>query len=534
MGGSVAVGAVSGSAPQTDRLHTIGMMNDPDHVGDSRSLSGSPSVDQPRGPTKTFSSETPDQIALEAVTTQTAPGSAFEDVQTAADLSELATETETVAAEDVLILEITSAGLTDALASESDIDLNARLLELVRSGVLEVQITNRASNTTLDLSATNETGGVRVLPDAGSSTVYILIDTEQTVFADNTTGVTAGDLNVEIDSQGTSSPVSERVTVTPREASFETDGDDRINLTADSNRTITGDTSVAPNTNLTVQIQSNEEATFNITRTAQVSDNRQFSFRVDFDNVTKGTEFVMLIPDEGFSEAAATEGILTAGSSASVRLTGQQFETDRQQKITVRSANLSEGGFLAVYNQSYLTQNRSEAQEGFLGASGYLQAGSHQNTTIQLNRTYQGDGTLIVVPRLDTNDNMVYDDHNASIDKAYQGADGGAVIAVANASPGTDSGGHSPASQQTESSAVSDESTDGSVNNNDDHPEPSAGTVSLKDGTERNTNRTDGNGTPNAQLSEVDGPGFGPLAGLIAVGITALITALIAALARRP
>lgn len=532
-GGSVAVGAVSGSAPQTDRTSTIGTVDDSVHVGDSRELSGSArsSLHPRSGPTDVSfsSSETPDQTAIDAVTTQTAPGSAFEDTQTVADVSEIATETETVAGEDVLVIEMASAGLSNALV-ESDTDPNARLLELVQSGTLEVQITNNASNATLDLSATNETGGLRVVPETEGSNVYILIDTDQAVFEANTTGVTAGDLDVEINSRGTDEPISKSVTITPREASFETDGNGKISLTADSNRTISGDTTVAPNTNLTVHVRSNEEATFNITRTVRVSKDGSFSFRVDFGNVTKGTQFEVLIPDRGFSEEATTQGVLTATSTASIQLTAQQFENDDSQTVTVKSANLSEGGFLAVYNQSFLTQNQSEAQESYLGVSEYRQPGSHSNVSITLDGDYEGDGTVIVVPHLDTNDNGEYDSHNVSIDQPYRGADDGAIIAVVNASSTADSDGHSSAGQHSDLSPASGDSTDTNASIHDDHTETSAETVHGDTGTERTTQKSTSEDSSNARLSDVDGPGFGPMAGLLAVGIIALL----AALARRP
>lgn len=533
VGGSVAVGAVSGGVTQSDRLHTIGMGDDPVH-GSPGTLSGSvrsAPPDRPRGPAEvSFSStETTDRIVLEAVTTGSVPGSEFEDVQTVTDVSTLTTETETVASEDVLVLEVTSAGLSNALTA-SDTDPNARLLELVQSGVLEVQIANSASNTTLDLSATDEAGGLRVIPEAEGSDVNLLIDTERTVFEANTTGVTAGELDVEIDSQETDEPVSESVSVTPREASFETGSDGKISLTADSNRTITGDTTVAPNTNLTIHIRSNEEATFNITRTARVSEDGSFSFRVDFGNVTKGTQFEMLIPDEGFSEEATTQGVLTATSTASIQLTAQQFESDDSQTVTVKSANLSEGGFLVVYNQSFLTQNRSEAQESYQGVSEYRQPGSHSDVEIPLDGDYEGEGTVIVVPYIDTNDNEEYDSHNASIDGPYRGADDGAIIAVANASSTTDSDGHSSAGQHSGPSLTGGDSTDTSASSHDDHTETSAEALNDDPGTERTAQGTTSEGPSNDQLSDVDGPGFGPMTGLLAVGITALLVAL----GRRP
>ncbi|RRJ31990.1 DUF7282 domain-containing protein [Halocatena pleomorpha] len=524
MGGAMIVGAVTGTGSQADRLDMIGetdpIRDDGPPEQSLRSYSAPPNRSNGLVSDPLPSSTPHDDMTIEAVTTRTAPGSKFDDVQTTDDVSELAPETETVAAEDVLVIQMTSRELSNAVAGSSNTTSNARLLELVQSGVLDVRIENGASNTTLDLPATNETGGLRVIPETDGSAVYVLIDTERAVFSDRTTGVTPGNLTVTIASHGTEEPVSSHVTVTPREASFETN-DGKLRLTADSNRTITGDTTVAPNTNLTVHVRANEEATFNITRTTRVNDDGSFSLRVDFGNVTKGTRFVVLIPNAGFTEDVKTEGVLTATSTASVRLTAQHLKTDESQTVTVRSANLSEGGFLAVYNRSFLTQNRSEARKSYQGVSEYHQPGSHSDINITLDGDYRGEGTVIVVPHLDTNDNGQFDGHNASLDEPYRGADGGAIIAMANASSGTVGGNHSSTSQHAPPAFTERDPSDAAENGND--PSQTTTPVATGQESERGTQGTGSNGSPNAQLTEVDGPGFGPLAGLIAVGITTLI-----------
>lgn len=519
IGGSIVVGAVSGGASttptQTDRLHAAETADDRVRGDDSRMVS-----------------ETIDQMAVEAVTIRTAPGSRFDDVDPGGSVSDLTTEKETIAAGDVLVVEVASAELSNALASDSEeTDPNARLLELVRSGELEIRIADSDSSATLDLSATNETGGLRVIPETDGSGASILIDTEQAVFEDETTGVTPGGLDVVIGDRA-DEPVSKHVTVTPRNASFETDENGRINLTVDANRTITGSTTVAPGTNLTVNIRSKEPTAFNITRTARVREDGTFSLRVDFGNVTKGTRFEVTIPDEGFA-SAATDGILTATSTASVRLTPQRVGTDGPQTVVVESINLSEGGFVTVYDQSFLTSDRSEAPESYRGSSEYLRAGSHTNVTVTLDNAYEGEGTLVVVPHLDTNDNEAFDSHNASVDEPYRGADGGAIIAIANVSTGAEDGDNSSADDQhmgppdarTESGETSANSLEGGhADGSDDGPSDS--------GNETDATSTGERGPTEAQLSEADGPGFGSLAGLTAIVITALL--VVVARSRRP
>lgn len=500
-----AVGPVSGD---TDRLQA-GEINERVHTSDSGIVSHTASIDG---------------VAIDTVTTQTAPRSSFGEVETGGEISGRATESQTIATGDVLVLEVASVGLSNALASdsESDTDSNARLLELVQAGALDVRITNGASNTTVDLSATNEEGGLRVLPGTDGSNVYILLDTERAVFERDRMGVETGALDVVIDSPESKESVSERVTVTPRTASFQTEGSGTINLPADTNRTITGNTTVAPGTELTVHIRSKEEAVFNITRSTRVKEDGTFDLRVDFGNMTKGTPFELSISNEGFAADTVTDGVLTAASTASVRLTPQYLETGSQQRVVVDSANLSEGGFLVAYDRSFLTRDQSEDHESYRGVSEYLQPGSHTNVNITLDSTYEGEGTVVVIPHLDTNDNGEFDRHNASIDEPYRGADGGAIIAVQNVSTDSDAGDTLSTADYTGSSDVSADSGT-STNNIDGGHADSAANGTDERGNEKDAESTDVGGQTDARLSEADGPGFGPLSGVVAVGIITVL-----------
>lgn len=481
---STGVSGVSGAHAQTDRLHTLSENESPP------------------------ASDTVEQIAIDSVTMKTAPGDRFN--ATDENVSKLTTETETVAAGDVVVVEITSENLSNELAPRSGRDdPTARLLALIQSGGVDVQF--RLSNETLDLFAINETGGLRVVSGVEESTISILVDTERAVFDNGTTGVEPTgsdelDLGVVVDGHGAGEPISKHVTITPRLASFETNENDTIHLSADSNQTITGTTTVAPETMFTVSVKSEDDAAFVITDTVRVREDRTFGLTLDFGNVTKGVKFTVSVPGEGFHANASTAGKLGASATASITLQPQRLGPDLNQTITVRSATLSDGGFLVVYNRSYLTKNRSAATESYRGSI-QLEPGSHENVSIPLTTAYLGQGTVIVVPHLDTNDNGEFDHENSSIDRPYRGADGKPVIGVASVSVNDSS----VTVEQNKSTNASANPQEVDTEQGDSH-----------ESTTTTTTTDIGSATP-VPLTEVNGPGFGPLSGLVAVAITALL-----------
>ncbi|MFB6131445.1 MAG: hypothetical protein ABEJ28_11575, partial [Salinigranum sp.] len=81
--------------------------------------------------------------------------------------------------------------------------------------------------------------------------------------------------------------------------------------------------------------------------------------------------------------------------------------------VTVSSVELSDGGFVAIHNQS----------GAVVGVTDYLSAGSHSNVTASLSGPVEMNSTerLIAMPHYDSNDNQQWDfvSSNGSDDPPY-------------------------------------------------------------------------------------------------------------------
>jgi hypothetical protein len=379
-------------------------------------------------------------VTIDSVTIQTAPRSSFDYLNTVSNVSTFATEDETIAIGDVLVLSLSSSELPDALDSDRK-STERRLLELVQSGTIDFRISqmNATDGTakTFNLSATIENGGLRVLSE--ENTVHIVIDTSRAVFdhMGTTVRMESGDrFKVTLTGNGGSgAAVSGSFRIVPRTVSFDTTGNSKkVVVEADVNQTVTGETTVASGTDLTIRAQSKGRSSFVITQIVQVREDGTFGFDFDFTNVTRGTSFILTIPNQGFENNASTPGVVRRPPTASVRI-NNQYSDEGIRTVLIRSVNLSDGGFVAVYNQSFLAgDNVTTSRRSFRGVSQYLTPGKHTNVRITLDRPYTHNGTVVVVPHLDTNNDTKYDfiTSNGSVDGPYLGTDGDPIVASAN------------------------------------------------------------------------------------------------------
>jgi hypothetical protein len=72
--------------------------------------------------------------------------------------------------------------------------------------------------------------------------------------------------------------------------------------------------------------------------------------------------------------------------------------------VVVNETNLSDGGFLVILDDGGT----------MIGNSSYLEPGTHENVTVELNTTLNESGVLVVEPHQDTNDNETFD-YNATL-----------------------------------------------------------------------------------------------------------------------
>ncbi|WP_150123035.1 twin-arginine translocation signal domain-containing protein [Haladaptatus sp. R4] len=90
-------------------------------------------------------------------------------------------------------------------------------------------------------------------------------------------------------------------------------------------------------------------------------------------------------------------------------------QTSDGTMVTVDSAMLSDGGFIAIHDSSLLD---GKVLDSVIGVSSYLESGSHEDVSVSLFNVpgsdsdmsmLEEDGTLIAMPHLDTDGNEEYD-----------------------------------------------------------------------------------------------------------------------------
>lgn len=103
-------------------------------------------------------------------------------------------------------------------------------------------------------------------------------------------------------------------------------------------------------------------------------------------------------------------------------------QTSNGTTVRVNSVNLSQGGFVAIHDES-LAENNSTVSS-VVGVSQRLSPGPHQDVVVELygvdgrefdQSTLQGNGTLTAMAHFDSNDNQEFDyvQTNGSVDGPY-------------------------------------------------------------------------------------------------------------------
>jgi PGF-CTERM protein/surface glycoprotein (TIGR04207 family) len=215
---------------------------------------------------------------------------------------------------------------------------------------------------------------------------------------------------------------SRQLDVEDREAEFDRQGADQVQVKNQANVTISGQTNVAPGTDVTIQVDStsrqrraNDTETGDLAPifardTAEVSDDGTFSADTfDFSENEVGRTFVVTSPGNGFDDDAEKPGVVVEGEPAEVALSDITVpaDSDELSTVTVDSAKLPQGGFVTIHDATLV--NDGDPLGSVRGTSDYLGEGEHSNVEITLDEPYTAEGQAIAMPHKDTNGNEEYD-----------------------------------------------------------------------------------------------------------------------------
>jgi surface glycoprotein (TIGR04207 family)/PGF-CTERM protein len=360
---------------------------------------------------------------------------------------------------DVLVHKIDISGVygaLDALADQSLDDAGADVLDDAQSedpgvgqandAILNVSLTqiNFAQNTEpkVEKYVDPDSDEWRFVIDEDNETLYVVSDVrdlrlERETGSGTETGVEINpgdDFEMEfevgpgfnetfeggIDKYKPEGGTTTQLDVEDREAEFDEQGADRVRVNNDANQTISGQTNVAPGTNVVIQVDStsrqrraNDTDTSDLTPifardTVEVQDDGSFSSDVfDFSDNEVGRRFVVSSPGTGYEDDAQKPGIVVEGTPASVALSDITVPADQDElsSVTVDEVYLPTGGFVTIHDGTLSDDPIGSVR----GTSDYLGEGNHSDVEVSLDDPYTEDGEAIAMPHQDTDENEEYD-----------------------------------------------------------------------------------------------------------------------------
>lgn len=276
-----------------------------------------------------------------------------------------------------------------------------------------------------------EKGDVTLVTDADADHFHLVVDNTSKLEAGTTYNVSfaVDQHSPYVNKKANTEWANTSFTITKRTAEFDAqsetdDGEPLIVVHSRSGETLSGTTTVAPGTEITVRARATGESPFLFNRQVTVQDDRTFEAQFDFSNVQAGQEFKAILPAFGVK----TDAIVKSRPQASVTLNDQSVPPAAQvQTITVASVEMSNGGFVTIHDQ---TLQDGKPFESVRGTSDFLESGSHSDVKVRLDDNLQQSQKVFAMPHKDTDGDKTYDFvvSDGNDDGAYTDDAGNAVI----------------------------------------------------------------------------------------------------------
>jgi len=370
--------------------------------------------------------------SVESIQTWVAPSDADiddDDVDVYDRIGANLTQSDRIAAEDVVVHQIQASGIegaieyededggasgtTEAFAQAFDTDGDS---SSTGTAGLTLYLNRSDVGANADPDPVNFSAGdpLTVVDDPDNNTYFVAVDTSDVEFTNSgDTIVDEEDTRLNATFAIREGPLSDDQKSTSalyrtaeRNAELDLDDDGFVTVQAAAGQEVTGDTNVAPGSELEVEMESESEANpFVIRPEATVGPNGTYTATGDFSDYSAGTNFSVqtldVDGDEDFSDEE--DGRIVEAATATVSINDQESDGS---EVVVDSAQLSDGGFIVIHDSSLL---EGEVAGSVVGNSDYLEAGSHEDVTITLDEPMDEDFTAIAMPHLDTNGNEAYD-----------------------------------------------------------------------------------------------------------------------------
>ncbi|KAA9406726.1 PGF-CTERM sorting domain-containing protein [Haloarcula sp. CBA1131] len=456
--------------------------------------------------------------SVENIQTWAAPSDADiddDDVDIYDRIGENLTQSDDVAAEDVVVHEIQASGIEGALEYEQEDGSASDVTEAfiaatdttpyrindsdaTTSGLrLYVNRTDVGANADANpIDFSNSSDAVTVVDDPDNNTYFVAVDTSDVVFENGKTIVKEEDTRLNATFSVREGPLTDDrnsdsaiYTTSERDATLDLDDSGVVTVSAATGQEVTGETNVAPGSELEVEMESESDANpFVLRPETDVAADGTYTATADFSDYSAGTNFTVQTLDvDGDSDFSDEEdGRIVEADTATVSISEQESDGS---EVVVDSAQLSEGGFIAIH--------AGNASGDVVGNSEYLGAGSHEDITVTLDEPMDEDFTAVAMPHQDTNGNEAYD--FPGDDDPYT-QNGSAVTDSANVTIVEEEQTEAPDTEtetETETEAETEEETDAPA--------------------------TDEPATDESETTAAEGPGFTAAIALIALVAAALL-----------
>ncbi len=206
------------------------------------------------------------------------------------DVTAAVSDRSTVALEDHVIVQVEASGIYSYITEQSDF------------GNTGVSLTAVQTDTTANTAANEFNAGdaAAVVFDADNDTFYAVFNTaSNNIEAGDNYEVTfeVNEDNPYIANADATETVTTTFTVEEREASFDVNSDEQVQVEAASGQAISGETNVAPGTELTIRARASGDSPFLKTADATVQSDSTFSGTFDFSGVSENTTFATTVPN---------------------------------------------------------------------------------------------------------------------------------------------------------------------------------------------------------------------------------------------
>jgi len=237
-----------------------------------------------------------EEPSVEGVQMWTAPDAS--DVASVSQLTDVVAQDDTVAHQDLAVVEIRASGLSGYVQNLSDLNDNETGLSMTLTRGAEMNVPE--TEVPLD--------GATMLQNRVNDQLFVVFDTSRLdPDVTYTANFSISEQNPYVSAENASSYTA-NFTVVERTVSF----DEPLRVSASSDATVTGTSSVAPGTELDVQVESVGANPFFDRQTVEVGDDGSWEATFDLSDVSNGTEFTASVDDPA---ANATGVVVTEGAA---------------------------------------------------------------------------------------------------------------------------------------------------------------------------------------------------------------------------